>query len=522
MATRSARAVTTERQNPDVAWAVEDIRARLPERQKALEYFQGRHPLNFATQKFRNTYGSLFQELRDNMCDDVVNEPTDRLQILNWTTANAEEPSAEPEAATLPEADELATKAQEWWDGQRGQARSGSVHQNGFRSGDGFVIIWDANGDNEPRMYVQDPRQMAVRYSTTYPDQIEVAAKCWMVGKGYRLNLYYPPNPRDPDDTRARIEHWYSKGFDARSGEKAIPSAKAFQPYTIGAEGDADHVPPVEYHDKGLPVFHFPNGELGDYGTSVLNDVYGLQDALNKLLCDFMVSSEDAALIKRWATGIEIPRDPVTGKEVSPFKDGDNLWWTKSERSQFGQFTPAEVEGFLKSMRALRLEIARKGALPAHSVDSEGTGNAPSGLSLLIAEGKLIKRCKDRTRDWGMTWREMMAYVLSWMLSREVLPSDLDLAWAPIETRDEQALLETLALKSGLGVPKVQLLREMGYTDRQIVGFGLLSEDEQARAMDEAAAMSGGRISNPGGTSGTPVPPRGPAGADQPSTAGAA
>lgn len=516
-----AGASATTQQNPDVGWAVEDIRAKLPERAKALAYFQGKHPLNFATTKFRNTYGSMFQELRDNMCDDVVNEPTDRLQILNWTTADSEDASQAPESPTVPKPDPLAEAAQAWWDAQRGQARSGSVHQDGFRSGDGFVIVWDAYGDDQPRMYVQDPRTMAVRYSQVYPDQIEVAAKCWLEGKGYRLNLYYPPNPQDPTDTRARIEHYYSRGYDPRGGEKGIPSAKAFLPYQVGQDGDEDHVPPIEYHDKGLPVFHFPNGELGGYGTSVLADVYGLQDALNKLLCDFMVSSEDAALIKRWATGIEIPSDPVTGREVSPFKDGDNLWWTRSERAKFGQFTPAEAASFLESMRALRLEIARKGALPAHTVDSNGTGNAPSGLSLLIAEGKLIKRCKDRTRDWGMTWRELVAYAMSWTLSREVTPAELDLVWAPIETRDEVALLESLALKSGLGVPKVQLLREAGYTDRQIVGFGLLAEDDQARALDEAAAMSGGRISTPGGPL-VPAPPRGPAGADQPGTAGAA
>ncbi len=514
---RKARPVTQPPQNPDVAWAIADITAKLPAREKALRYFKGDHDLNFATTKFRNVYGTLFQELRNNMCDDVVNEPTDRLQITNWSTPSDDE--TPPEVADIPKPDPLARAAQEWWDAQRGEARSGSVHQNGFRSGDGFVIVWDVDGDDQPNMYVQDPRQMAVRYSALYPDRIEVAAKCWMVGEGYRLNLYYPADPF-ADDQRARIEHWYSRGHNSRSGEKGIPSAKAFMPYQVGQEGDERHVPSVEYHDRGMPVFHFPNGELGGYGASVLDDIYPLQDALNKLLCDFMVSSEDAALIKRWATGIEIPRDPVTGTEKSPFKDGENLWWTASERAKFGQFTPADVEGFLKSMRALELKIARKGALPPHSVDPEASGNAPSGLSLLIAEGKLIKRCKDRTRDWGMTWREMMAYVLTWKTSTEVKPSDLDLSWAPVETRDEQALLETLVLKKALNVPTVQLLREAGYTDRQIVGFGLLSEDEQARELERAAQMTGGRISSPGSL--TPPPPRGPAGADQPSTAGSA
>lgn len=500
-----------------MAWAIEDIRANLPRREKALRYYNGDHPLNFATTKFRNTFGETFQELADNLCDDVVDEPVDRLQITNWS-GPGEDPTEDGTAVSP-----LASLAQEWWEDNRGDARSGSVHQNGFRAGDAFAIIWDA-GDDVPRLYVQDPRQMAVRYSTQRPDEIEVAAKCWREGKGYRLNLYYPPDATG----RARIEHYYSKGYSTASGEKGIPQASAFLPYTRAAivDGDGNELDPgmeaIEYHDHGMPVFHFPNGDLGTYGRSALTGVYPLQDALNKLLCDFMVGAEAFSLPKRWGTGIQVPTDPVTGEEVSPFQEGKNFWWTAKEGAQFGQFSPAEMSGFLNSMRAIRLEIARKGGLPAHTVDAGEGGTAPSGLALLVAEGKLIKRCKDRQRDWGVVWRELMAFVLTWRLGRPVSASDLALEWAAVETRDEQALLETLSLKAGIGVPQVQLLREAGYTDEQIVSFGLLSEDEQARAMDAAEAQAGGRISVPGNGTLTPAPPVAPAGADQPAPAGSA
>lgn len=496
--------------NPDVAWAIEDIRANLDRRQRALRYYRGDHPLNFATAKFRNTFGELFQELADNLCDDVVNEPADRLQIENWGGAAGTRDDMPPENGQAPAQSSVAARAQEWWENNRGPARSGSVHQDGFRSGDAFVIVWDA-GDDIPRMYVQDPRQMAVRYSMTFPDELEVAAKCWRSGKGYRLNLYYPPTAQGG----ARIEHYYSKGWSTASGEKGIPNATAFLPYTVGVEGEADHVPAIETHDKGMPVFHFPNGELSQYGESVLADIYPLQDALNKILCDFMVAGESASLPKRFASGIQVMTDPVTGQEVSPFRDGQSTWWSGKDTARMTQFPAADMKGFLDSMRALRLEIARKGGLPAHTVDIGATGNAPSGLSLLIAEGKLIKRCKDRQRDWGQVWRELVAFALSWT-GQTVTPGDLDVVWGPVETRDEQALLEALSLKSGLGVPQVQLLREAGYSDDQIIGFGLLSEDERARAADQAAAMAGGRISTPGGQL-TPPPPTGPAGAPAPS-----
>jgi len=483
--------------NPDVAWAIADLRATLPAKERALRYYRGDHPLNFATTKFRNTFGELFQELADNLCDDVVNEPTDRLQIENWGGTKAKE-------------------AQEWWDAQRGSARSGSIHQNGFRAGDAYAIVWD-NGDDQPRLYVQDPRQMAVRYSQSEPDTLEVAAKCWREGKGYRLNLYYAD----------RVEHYYSKGWSNQSGEKGIPNATAFMPYVRGSEAAGDLVDWMEPHDKGRnPVFHFPNGDLGQYGQSVLHDVYPLQDALNKTLCDFLVAMEDKSLPKRWATGVQVLTDPVTGQEVSPWKEGQNLWWTRAKRTdaEFGQFPGAEMKGFLEAMDSLTLKVARKGGLPPHSVNLwQGGGDAPSGLSLLIAEGKLVKRVKDRQRDWGVVWRELVAFALSWSSPGSVESGALDIVWGPIETRDERALMETLTMKkAALGgvVPDAQLAREAGYSDEQLEEFLDEKEEETARKLDAAQAAMGGRISPPGPPAPgmLPPPPTPPGGAAQPPT----
>ena len=71
--------------NPDVAWAVEDVRARLTRYAKFRNYWAGKHNLTFATDKFVNAFGPLFQELSDNLCDDVVDEPVGRLRILGWS-----------------------------------------------------------------------------------------------------------------------------------------------------------------------------------------------------------------------------------------------------------------------------------------------------------------------------------------------------------------------------------------------------------------------------------------------------
>lgn len=496
--------------NPDVKWAVQDIKANLPRRQKARAYYDGEHVPNFATRKHESRFSETFKELADNLCDDVVDEPADRTQIDAWTGTKGKE-------------------AQEWWDANRGPARSGQTHLHSYRSGDGFVIVWDVNGDGEPRMFVQDPRQMAVRYSATDPDMIEVAAKCWKApdGKGYRLNLYYGPDA-DPRDPRGRVEHYYTKG-SSNASESGIPEAAAFLPLVRGNPDDpATFVDWLEEHDKPRnPVFHFPNGDLGEYGKSQLHNVYPLQDAHNKLLCDFMVGCEDIALPKRFATGVEAVRDPATGKEVSPFDEGKSLWWTKkgsNDGASMQQFPAPEMGQILSAMKDLRLAIAREGRLPFYSVDSESGGDAPSGLSLLVVEGKLVKLVGDRHRDWGTEWKDLVAFALTWRGS-VTEPKDLDLTWSPPETRDEQALLERLVLKKaalGTVVPVAQLAREAGYDDEQLKTFATEKEDETAKALDQAQAAMGGRISpaGPGTPALAPPPPQPPAGAREATPAG--
>src|SRR4051812_18091444 len=47
-------------------------------------YYGGRHPLQFATSKFRETFGSLFAEFADNWCPVVVDSSAERLQVQGF------------------------------------------------------------------------------------------------------------------------------------------------------------------------------------------------------------------------------------------------------------------------------------------------------------------------------------------------------------------------------------------------------------------------------------------------------
>lgn len=452
--------------NQDLDWAIEDVRRRLPDYRLFIDYDEGRHRLLFATDKYRNAFGDLFREFADNLCDDVVDGITDRLQITSWTSTDRD----------------LNSLADTVWTRNQGEARSGAVHRNGFREGDGFTIV-QTDPENRARIYRQRPTQMAVRYNPERPDEMDLAAKVWKAGKRYRVNLYYPD----------RTEKYASRGLGADGG---LPKAAAFALLRAGDPALAEDEDAVTEVD-GIPVFHYPNGELSAYGRSILAGVIPLQDALNKAIADMLVSMESRALPQRYAAGIQVERDPVTGQEKDPFKDAGpgSVWRTGNKDATFGEFTAADVAQFLDVQDAFKIEAARKGALPPYVITLRtGSQNAPSGIALLVAEGRTIKLARDRQRDWGTEHRREMAYALRLELgSRDVTAEDLGLDWAPPETRDEKALVETLLLKKELGVPPRQLLLECGYDSDEVDEFLDEADEREAGQVAAMTVLQGGR-----------------------------
>lgn len=474
--------------NADLAWVLDDVNARMPGLTLFKDYDEGNHRLLFATEKFRNTFGDLFREFADNLCDDVVNGITDRLQIIGWT---AQDKSVAQTVDTL-------------WERNKGEARTGSIHRNGFRDGDGFAIV-QQDSKGLTRSYKQDPRMMAVRYDVDCPDEMDLVGKVWKVGKRYRVNLYY----------QDRLERWASKGSQS---DGSIPSAGAFNILTPGDPLLKDDLEGTQKAD-GIPVFHFPNGEIGEYGRSILVPVIPLQDALNKAIADMLVAMEFHAYPQRWATGLQVERDPITLKEKDPFQAGEGRMWRGGKDAEFGQFDAATMEGFLAVQKDFRLEIARKGYMPASDISQSEGGQPPSGVALLVAEGRTVKLAKDRIRDWGPEHRRMMAYQASLELGTEVTPDELEAEWAPPETRDMKALLEEMTLKKELGVPTEQILKEIGYDQDEVDDF-LDQAEEQAGAQAVAlSVLQGGRqqvangqaqtLNGSLGVPGGPVPPSG-------------
>jgi hypothetical protein len=414
--------------------ALKELARRSSDYRKAKDYYDGKHQLAFATEKFRNAFGDLFNKFADNLMPPVVDAVKDNLQITGFNIEAGDE--------------SLADAAWKIWQDARMGRRAGQVHKEALRSGDAYLIVWP-NKDGRPVFHPNKSHLCMVNYDDEETERVSSAVKMWpRADKRYRLNLYFPD----------RIEKYVTR----QSHPNGMPeSAKAFDEFEVPGEAW-----PLENPYGVVPVFHFANNaDMGEAGRSELTDVMPLQDALNKAVLDKMVAMEFTAFTQRYAIGLDVETDPVTGKPIVPFTGLERMLTIGNPDAKFGQFEGASLEQFLKVQDSFRMEIARVSGTPLHYFFLQD-GSVPSGEALKTLEKRFLKKIEDRQSSFGQVWEEII--VLALKMSDETFADVTDdvrlfAQWTDPAPASEKERLDSLVVKQQLGVDDEQLLIEAGY-----------------------------------------------------------
>ncbi|MBK9163661.1 MAG: phage portal protein [Acidobacteria bacterium] len=377
--------------NEHIEEAINEFRRRGGRYARTERYYRGDHDLAFATEKFANTFGSLFREFAMNLCPAVTDAVRDRLRVAGFAG----------------EAGELAESI---WRRTRMPIRSGEVHREALVNGDAYVIVWPDEA-GRAAIYPQRAANCAVIYDEEHPGRVLRAAKHWRTADGRtRLNLFYPD----------RIERYIT----AKAGEAALPEAREFVPFMEAGGRMANPF-------GAVPVFHFANNaDIGARGRSELEAAIPVQDGLNKAVLDMLVAMEFSAYRQRWAAGIEIEYDNE-GNAVAPFKAGiDHLWVTENPNARFGDFETAGLDQFIKVKDSFRIDVASVTGTPMYYLMPHTRG-FPSGDALRRAESRLAAKVRDRQAAFGHTWAEAMAFALR----IEGRGAEVETRWEPVDDR---------------------------------------------------------------------------------------
>jgi hypothetical protein len=451
---------TASESTVNINWALDQFHAKLPAYKIARNYYDGDQRLAFASEKLNSAFGRLFKAFSDNLMPTVVETVKDRLKLDGFTVAGKEE--GQTDEAIQPTLDEL-------WRRNRLLVRANQVHLDSLIEGDSYVIVWPNRFDNEfPTFYPNCASAIVIDYDDEQPGYITRAAKAYEAkDKHWRLTLYF----------RNRIEKYVTQ-----NAVEGLPD----RPNAFIRLIDSDPWPIPNPYDK-VPVFHFANrASIGQPGCSELRESMPLQDALNKSIADMLVASEFYGVPQRWLTGLEDESVIKQAQERFKLMSG-GLWATSDKDAKFGEFSAADISKFITVSETFRKEIARVSRTPLHYFALEG--EFPSGESLRVSEGPLIRKVKDRQETWGAVWGDAFRFALQIGNHGDHEPQP---KWLNPETRDDDGEVTRAATKvTQLQIPYEQVWREMGYTETQIATFAVERTKRQAEQMELTQAKGG-------------------------------
>jgi Phage portal protein, SPP1 Gp6-like len=444
--------------NADLATALTTLAANLTAYGQCRNYYDGNHRLLFATDKFLSTFGNLFRAFACNLCPVVVDVPADRLTVTGFAVEGGQQ---------------KADDAWALWNANRMDRKSGQVHLEALTAGDAYAIVWPDKA-GAPTIYPQRAAAVTVKYDDEEPGLITWAAKAWpRADKKVRVTLYYAD----------RIEKYIATS----AADGSLPtSANGLVPFETPGEPW-----PLPNPYGRVPVFHFGNNAgIGEFGASELANVIPLQDGLNKSICDRLVAQEFIAYPQRYATGLEVDKDPTTGAPIPPFIPGaDRLWTVEDANVKFGEFAQARISEFIAGEVDWLHKIAAVSGIPLHYLVHEA-GGWPSGESMKTAEARLIAKVKDRQLAFGNVWEDAMAFAMTIAHKPE---ARLVALWDDPTPRNEKDHASMLVMKRSVGISAHQVQREFGYSDEQIVQM------EQENLTDPLA-----QLNNPSGQTDVP------------------
>lgn len=450
------------------------LRARAAVAREYEDFHEGDQRLAFASPKFAQTFGQRYARLPSNFMPLVVNAEKDRLVVQGFRFANRQA------------GDQAAWRI--WQDNQL-DAESQIAHELALVKGQAFALVTPQSGAT-PLITIEDPTETIVESGLGNRRLREAALKVY----------------RDDDDRMRAYLYFPTEIYRFRSDQPVKASTSntwtSIRWETYAEEGEDF---PIANPLGVVPVIPLTNRPRRDgSGRSEIASIMGNQNAINKLRFDALVASEYVAFPQRWATNIDIPLDPETGKEIAPFRPGvDNLWISrlpapdeaaaygdKYPSAQFGQFPAANLEGYFKSIDSeLGLMVAAS-ATPYYYLFGSPTSVPPTGESIKSSEAALVKKIAAQELHFGEGWEETLRLALIASNQTAKARTDGEVIWSDAETRNEGARTDSLLKQYQAGLlPDEFVLEELGYSQQAIERIRSMTAAPTPQRIEAAGAL---------------------------------
>lgn len=398
------------------------------------DYYAGKHRLAYATEKYRDAFGELFGAFADNWCGVIADTPVERLSIEGIKADG-----------------EVSESAWNLWHDNDMELHSKTAMLGAVKCGHSYVLV-DVTGD-APTFHVW-PSSMAIVQRDPKTRKPISGMTTWLEADGHvGAELYLPD-----EITRYRSAEEAKQGTDPSKRVWAVVD-------TIDNPYDDGSIPLVEVTNR-------PN-ELG-IGRSDLADVLALQDGINKLANDMIIASEFQAFRQRVLTGIEIPKDPVSGLPLASQQVEaamSRLWAFEPADAKVYDLEPTNLANYVSGIRELLTHLAAQTRTPPHYLLGEMVN--VSGDALAAAESGLVSRVEAKQTAFTIAFREVLR------LAR--VTGKVEIVWRNPERQSLAARADAvLKLSDGrIGLARRELWKLLGYSPLEIAK---MEDDPAAKA----------------------------------------
>jgi len=376
----------------------------------------------------------------------------------------------------------------EVWQRNRMDSRQAQVYRPAIAYGTSYVTVLP--GDPAPvltpfspwrctALYADDDDEWPV-YALTTPNDYTLAGS--RVAQADRARLIGPPVVRLFDDT-----HVYDIVVDV-----------------FGNPGDWSKVVTREHGLGVCPVVRFRKvDEDGSASCGKIEPLLPLQRQINQITFSALMAAQFGAFRQRWATGMALDKDPVTGEYRQPFNaSASALWASTSPDTKFGDFAETNLDGYMTSRDKAIIFASSTAQIPPHNLlIADGISNiAAETLAALESAHQLD------VADYKTAFGEHMeqALRLAGLATGDQQAWDdisSEVAWRDTTPRSLGQLVDALGkMAAQLGIPAEELWTMIpGTTEQQLVRWRAAATSNALMQSLEALAnapVTGGQAAN--------------------------
>lgn len=446
-------------------------------------YYDGDHPV-MLTLRQQEFLGNLLDADMPTFAHNLVKSVLDTLrERLNLTGVTVGEEGDESGNA-------IATALWEWFERNRMQSEQIRLYRRALRDGLTYLMVdFDAE-NNRPRFTLHH-----VDAGNQEP------------------GVVFHRDPEDANRVLFACRYWYQGVNPLRPGEAGRERKTVYLPgeirkYIMGRGGQWD-----EYQDEGDPSWPLPwidrMGEplgiplieFANPGGSEVEQIIGLQNALNKTWLDLIAAADVNGFPILAIEYNTANLGPSANTQSDANNEGaDEIRMSPGRIIEVDDANVKRIEGanpapIIEIINRIEQAISGVSRTPAYYLRPVGGSEVPSGEALKQLESGLVRRAEERQLVFGQAWQD--AFTIAYRINQtfgtrlpDVPELTVDVTWQDANVRNELVEAQTAEAYQRLGVPQPELWEMLGFTPEQIEQFqNAQLADKQAQVAAVAAAL---------------------------------